>query len=44
MIYKNKRTGAVWEVPGGSPAANRIAANPNEYEIVEEKKKKGAPE
>jgi hypothetical protein len=44
MIIKNKRTGGVWDVPGGSPAAKRIAENPGEYEVMEPtKKKKGEP-
>ncbi len=47
MIVKNLRTGAVWEVPGGSPAAKRIAENPGDYEILPEettKKKKAVTE
>lgn len=47
MLVKNKKTGALWEVPGGSPAAIRIKASPNDYEIMTDeppKKKKGVHE
>jgi hypothetical protein len=35
MFVKVKRTGVEWEVPDGSPAAIRILASLDDYEILD---------
>lgn len=34
MKVKVKRTGVEWEVPDGSPTANRVKEQPEDYEIL----------
>lgn len=41
MMIKAKRTGAVWEVEDGSPTAKRVKEQPEDYEILDGKPKKG---
>lgn len=42
MQIKVKRTGVVWEVPDGSPTAKRVKEQPEDYEILDDKPKKGS--
>lgn len=39
----NKATGAVWEVPEGSPAHKRCAGQPKAYEILKQGQDEAKP-
>ena len=43
MLWKNKKTGVVWDV-GDPTTLKRMRGQPEDYEEVKEEKKKKAPE